>query len=106
LPVCALDFDCLHELVKDGVNGLVFKDAAQLAEQFESLLVDFPTSKPLETLKASMTRALTRSSTFETSYVHVGLEGKSGGHWEWNSWDENWRQVVRPLILSDVKRER
>jgi len=52
LPVCALDFEwCLSffsfrflilltryslpELVKDGVNGLIFKDSAQLASQLE-----------------------------------------------------------------------
>jgi beta-1,4-mannosyltransferase len=32
LPVCALDYDCLHELVKDGVNGLTFTDAATLQQ--------------------------------------------------------------------------
>ncbi|KAG5353854.1 hypothetical protein C0989_001106 [Termitomyces sp. Mn162] len=35
LPVCALDFTCLHELVKDGLNGRVFKTSSQLAEQLE-----------------------------------------------------------------------
>lgn len=35
LPVCALDFECLHELVRVGQNGLTFKNASQLAEQLE-----------------------------------------------------------------------
>ncbi|KAG1758034.1 glycosyltransferase family 33 protein [Suillus lakei] len=39
LPVCALDFACLPELVKDGINGLVFNNASQLAEHLEVGLV-------------------------------------------------------------------
>lgn len=33
LPVLARNFDCLHELVKNGVNGRVFNNADELAEQ-------------------------------------------------------------------------
>ena len=33
LPVCAIDFACLSELVQDGVNGFVFQDGQQLASQ-------------------------------------------------------------------------
>lgn len=36
-----LDSDSLDELVKDGVNGLVFRDAEQLAAQLEVRLVPF-----------------------------------------------------------------
>ncbi|PWN52660.1 hypothetical protein IE53DRAFT_384879 [Violaceomyces palustris] len=38
LAVCALDFNCLDELVQDGRNGLVFRDAEGLERQLESLL--------------------------------------------------------------------
>merc|ERR1719387_3377014 len=37
LPVCAVDFKCLSELVVDGKNGRVFHDAEELAEQMYSL---------------------------------------------------------------------
>jgi beta-1,4-mannosyltransferase len=37
LPVCAVGFGCLSELVVDGKNGLVFADAAQLAAQLARL---------------------------------------------------------------------
>ncbi|OAD77283.1 glycosyltransferase family 33 protein [Phycomyces blakesleeanus NRRL 1555(-)] len=35
LPVCAVDFECLHELVEDGKNGLVFQTGEELAEKLE-----------------------------------------------------------------------
>ena len=38
LPVCAYDFECLHELVTHEENGLVFKSADELSKQLHSLL--------------------------------------------------------------------
>jgi beta-1,4-mannosyltransferase len=35
LPVCAVHFECLHELLRDEHNGVVFKDYLQLADQLE-----------------------------------------------------------------------
>ncbi|XP_051024059.1 chitobiosyldiphosphodolichol beta-mannosyltransferase [Acomys russatus] len=35
LPVCAVNFKCLHELVRHGENGLVFKDAEELAAHLQ-----------------------------------------------------------------------
>ena len=42
LPVCAIKFSCLEELVKHGSNGLAFEDSNQLAEQLVDLLKTFP----------------------------------------------------------------
>ncbi|CAO1613367.1 unnamed protein product [Parajaminaea phylloscopi] len=42
LPVLALDFPCLAELIQHGKNGLTFKDDATLSACLESLLADFP----------------------------------------------------------------
>ena len=42
LPVCAVGFSCLDELVQHGKNGMVFQDSAQLAEQMQELLGGFP----------------------------------------------------------------
>ncbi|KAI9286583.1 hypothetical protein BC943DRAFT_320994 [Umbelopsis sp. AD052] len=39
LPVCAVSFDCLDELVHHGVNGMVFKNSSELADEFEELFV-------------------------------------------------------------------
>jgi len=80
LPVCALGFACLHELVKNGKNGLIFQSASELASQLEELFLSFPDAPALASLTASL-RSLP--------------EG-------WSTWEENWGQVVRPLILSDV----
>lgn len=38
LPVCAVGFNCLSELVRDGENGRVFGSTAELAEQLRALL--------------------------------------------------------------------
>ena len=33
LPVAAIQYNCLDELVKDGVNGVVFKDGEELGDE-------------------------------------------------------------------------
>jgi beta-1,4-mannosyltransferase len=38
VPVCAFDFGCLGELVKDGENGRVFSSELELAQQLRHLL--------------------------------------------------------------------
>ncbi|KAI0369957.1 mannosyltransferase [Pilatotrama ljubarskyi] len=90
LPVCALGFACLDELVKDGVNGLVFHNAEQLATQLESLLRGFPSAPALSSLRTSFQRAAPIS-------VPSGQNG-----WEWGTWAENWNHTMRPLLLRDV----
>ncbi|KAF8640530.1 hypothetical protein AX17_000192 [Amanita inopinata Kibby_2008] len=114
LPVCALDFTwyavyfgtfnldafiqlvSIGELVKEGVNGLVFKDASQLAQQLEELLLSFPDSPRLQDLRSSL-----------TPRAHIKCADKlpfnGPGHseqWEWCSWDENWDSVMKPLVAS------
>ncbi|KAI0762365.1 mannosyltransferase [Fomes fomentarius] len=93
LPVCALGFACLDELVKDGVNGLVFHNAQQLAAQLESLLRGFPDAPALSALRGS----------FDTSAPNAsGRRNRTAVEWEWGTWAENWNNVMRPLLLHDV----
>ncbi|KAG5651824.1 hypothetical protein H0H81_007296 [Sphagnurus paluster] len=99
LPVCALDFACLSELVKDGVNGRVFRTSSQLAQQLEFLFSNFPNSQHLEELRAS----LGRSSQSPTSPPRQSVE-PGDAEWHWESWQENWAHNIRPLILSDLDR--
>ncbi|NWI98341.1 ALG1 mannosyltransferase, partial [Crypturellus undulatus] len=75
LPVCAIHFECLHELVKHNENGLIFRDSNELAEQLKMLLLDFPT---LEGKLESFRRNLRASKQLR--------------------WDESWDQIVLPLF--------
>ncbi|KAG6902990.1 hypothetical protein C0995_008563 [Termitomyces sp. Mi166 len=104
LPVCALDFACLHELVKDGLNGRVFKTSSQLAEQLEYLLTGFPDTPHLNDLRASLFRTSKRHSALP--YEHTPRQSLDPGDQEWRlgTWDENWNLTVKPLILSDLHR--
>ncbi|XP_068581919.1 chitobiosyldiphosphodolichol beta-mannosyltransferase [Cebidichthys violaceus] len=77
LPVCAIHFNCLHELVKHEENGLIFRDSQQLAEQLQSLLSEFPRSDG-------------RLGAFRRN-----LQTSRGPNW-----DDNWDQNVLPLIAA------
>uniref|UniRef100_A0AAX7U4I1 Chitobiosyldiphosphodolichol beta-mannosyltransferase n=1 Tax=Astatotilapia calliptera TaxID=8154 RepID=A0AAX7U4I1_ASTCA len=77
LPVCAVHFNCLDELVKHEENGLIFKDSAELAEQLKTLLSDFPSSDG-------------KLGTFRRN-----LHSSRG-----QRWDDNWDQNVLPLITA------
>ncbi|XP_036787602.2 chitobiosyldiphosphodolichol beta-mannosyltransferase isoform X1 [Manis pentadactyla] len=76
LPVCALDFQCLHELVKHEENGLVFEDAEELAAQLQMLFSKFP--DPAGKLNQF------RKNLQESEQLH---------------WDESWKQTVLPLVM-------
>ncbi|XP_005391306.1 PREDICTED: chitobiosyldiphosphodolichol beta-mannosyltransferase isoform X2 [Chinchilla lanigera] len=76
LPVCAVNFKCLHELVKHGENGLVFEDAEELASQLQMLLSKFPDPGG----KLNQLRKNLRES-------------------EQLRWDESWQQTVLPLVM-------
>ncbi|KAG0703082.1 glycosyltransferase family 33 protein [Suillus ampliporus] len=102
LPVCALDFACLPELVKVRINGLIFQNASQLAVHLETLLTSFPSPPALEALRKSLQRASQVPLNVEHR-VH-NHEHQEGADWEWGSWSENWNRVVKPLVLRDAER--
>ncbi|XP_059204957.1 chitobiosyldiphosphodolichol beta-mannosyltransferase [Centropristis striata] len=77
LPVCAISFNCLHELVKHKENGLIFRDSQELAEQLKSLLSEFLSSD-------------SRLGAFRRN-----LRTSRG-----QRWDDNWDQNVLPLITA------
>uniref|UniRef100_A0A8C8A8Z1 Chitobiosyldiphosphodolichol beta-mannosyltransferase n=1 Tax=Otus sunia TaxID=257818 RepID=A0A8C8A8Z1_9STRI len=74
LPVCAIYFECLHELVKHDENGLIFRDSNELAEQLKMLFLGFPT---LEGKLHNFRKNLRASKQLR--------------------WDESWDQTVLPL---------
>ena len=76
LPVCAAGFPCIGELVKDDVNGLVFANEAQLADQLWGLLKDFPKDrKQLNALQSGVTE------------------------FQKLRWEDNWKECAKPVIL-------
>ncbi|XP_037670184.1 chitobiosyldiphosphodolichol beta-mannosyltransferase isoform X2 [Choloepus didactylus] len=75
LPVCAVHFKCLHELVKHEENGLVFKDGEELATQLKMLFSKFP--DPAGKLHQF------RKNLQESEQLR---------------WDKSWEQIVLPLI--------
>ncbi|XP_017657116.1 chitobiosyldiphosphodolichol beta-mannosyltransferase isoform X2 [Nannospalax galili] len=77
LPVCAVNFKCLHELVRHGENGLVFKDAEELAVQLQMLFSNFP--DPAGKLNEF------RKNLRESEQLR---------------WDESWQCTVLPLVTT------
>ncbi|KAF3818940.1 hypothetical protein GH733_012357 [Mirounga leonina] len=76
LPVCAVNFRCLHELVKHEENGLVFEDSEELAAQLQMLFSKFP--DPAGKLNQF------RKNLRESEQLH---------------WDESWKHMVLPLVM-------
>ncbi|XP_060116831.1 chitobiosyldiphosphodolichol beta-mannosyltransferase [Heteronotia binoei] len=75
LPVCAVQFRCLPELVKHDVNGLIFRDSSELAGQLKMLFWDFPTAEG----KLNLFRRNLRTD-------------------KQLRWDESWERTVFPLF--------
>ncbi|XP_077979589.1 chitobiosyldiphosphodolichol beta-mannosyltransferase-like [Glandiceps talaboti] len=75
LPVCAIHFNCLDELVKHGENGLIFHNEIELAQQLQDLLVGFPgNQKQLQSFRENLKQ-------FQSM-----------------RWDECWDKSVLPII--------
>ncbi|CAG8578736.1 4822_t:CDS:2 [Dentiscutata erythropus] len=72
LPVCAIKFDCIGELVQHNKNGLIFNNEEELARQ---LIVNYPAN----------------ASKIESMRKHVDEFQKE-------RWDTNWNRVVLPLL--------
>eukprot|EP00299_Pterocystis_sp_00344_P015819 c7912_g1_i1.p1 GENE.c7912_g1_i1~~c7912_g1_i1.p1 ORF type:complete len:442 (-),score=87.96 c7912_g1_i1:83-1240(-) len=71
VPVCAVDFACIGELVQSGVNGLLFTTASQLSDQIFSLFHDFHSDrKSLKSLASGVNR--TQKVNWQTNWTaHV-----------------------------------
>jgi len=89
LPVCAVGFSCLGELLTHGTNGLVFDSAATLAEQLHSLV-----GRPAEGPAAGRG---------ELAALRVGLTESEARR---PRWAENWAEAAAPLLLGEGVRAR
>ncbi|CAN0862230.1 UDP-glycosyltransferase TURAN [Linum grandiflorum] len=76
LPVCAVAYSCIHELVKVGENGLLFSSSSELADQLLMLFEGFPGK--------CTTLALLRNGAMEA--------GSS-------RWVSEWEEHAKPVIL-------
>lgn len=85
VPVCAVAFDCLHELVKDDVNGRIFKDEEELAIQLYELLVGFYDNNGGDDIG----RMRNKLDTYRQN-----IRGMT-------RWKENWEECARHLIVGD-----
>jgi len=73
LPVCAVKYPALHELVRHDFNGMIFDNSIQLADQILDLLRDFPNTPALDKMR----------SNIENNSTH---------------WDEVWSKVASPIF--------
>ncbi len=78
VPVCAMDFPTISELVQHGQNGLVFSTKDQLSSQMISLF--FKPSKM-------------SSSTSKVTLQSLRERAKRIEHWE-----EHWNRVMAPVV--------
>ncbi|KAM7270035.1 hypothetical protein ACFE04_029249 [Oxalis oulophora] len=76
LPVCAVSYSCIQELVKVDKNGLLFSSSSELAEELMMLFKGFPA-------ECNQLKSL-RYGALETS-------GSS-------RWDTEWEEHAKPLI--------
>ncbi|GAA98948.1 glycosyltransferase family 33 protein [Mixia osmundae IAM 14324] len=82
LPVIALNFDSLPELVQDGKNGLTACNALDLADRFITALREFREfPSMLDILRAGITDS------------RYGAEQA-----RWCQWENEWERVVLPLF--------
>ena len=88
VPVCAMQFACLAELVQDGVNGRVFSNSEQLAEQLWELL------SPLEADSAASNHGFGDLQKFAKT-----LQTRP-------RWHENWQKQAWPIIDQVVSARR
>jgi len=77
LPVCAVDFQSLPELVRHEENGLVFTSSEELFSQLSRLFATFP----VDTTKLNTLR-------------------KGASKFQAVRWEENWNKLALPVFQS------
>ncbi|GAU93055.1 hypothetical protein RvY_05046 [Ramazzottius varieornatus] len=81
LPVCAVTYTCIRELVEPNKNGLLFSTPEQLCLQLQQLLEGFP---------------ITKSSLLSDLRTHVRQFRET-------TWHSNWTSVFEPIVQSSVQ---
>lgn len=83
LPVCAVSFSCIEELVKVGENGLLFSSSSELADQLMMLFKGFPDKS--DALRALQDGALASGSS--------------------SRWSTEWETHALPVIQEIISRK-
>jgi len=78
LPVCAINFKCLSELVIDGENGFIFENSKELSDQLKMWFEKFPNNFSLINTKEIFTRNLKEFQSLR--------------------WKENWKKNAWPVL--------
>jgi beta-1,4-mannosyltransferase len=98
LPVCAVDYPCIQELVKPGETGLLFKTPEQLAQQLQQLLLGFNTKEGAGGGGGG------GGGEGEGKTLLQLREGVAATQLDWR-WDENWQDVALPVFRAACKQE-
>ena len=80
LPVCAVEFACVSELIDDRVTGLLFNNATQLAQHLMTLFHHYP------------------HNTTQLDAMRQHIHSKHGAE----RWHDNWLNVVQPIIHASL----
>lgn len=75
VPVCAIDFKALPELVQNKKNGYIFENSEQLCDQLYELFVEDKEQKKLKEMKSHI------KTNFQTC-----------------DWDMEWTEKVKPVL--------
>lgn len=78
LPVCAIKFKCIEELVQHGQNGFIFETGTELSEQICEWLYDFPSNIAL---------------TNQRELINQNLK-----EFQQLRWPENWKKNMQPIL--------
>jgi hypothetical protein len=111
LPVCAIQFPTIPELVKHGYNGLIFNNALELTNQFERLLFS-DKNKIINKIDQLNKKMVSKNVEFEGDELSTFRRGvelstlRRGGELSTlrrgagliESWDDNWDIVMHPVI--------
>jgi beta-1,4-mannosyltransferase len=83
LPVCAIRFRTLPELVKENQNGLIFEDSKQLTDQIFDLFKEFPKKPTIDRMKKHLEE-----------------------NFQKHRWDDEWKQKALPVFtMADKKNQ-
>lgn len=84
VPVCAVQFDCLDELVQDKYNGRTFETELELADQLWHLL------SPLTQTPHAASHSFGELATYSSNIMKGRMR-----------WQENWTKNARPIVTSN-----